>query len=52
MVFPGEHVGPDTIELLQTIQSCGGIVMGATDETLQTIEVIRGSPSEKASVSS
>ena len=40
MVFPGEHMGPDTVELLQSIQSHGGVVMGAIDETLRTIEVL------------
>lgn len=41
VVFPGECIGQDTIELLQGIQKLGGVVMGAADETLHTIEVIQ-----------
>ena len=40
VVFPGEYIGQDTIALLQAVQKMGGVVMGAGDECLQTIEVL------------
>ena len=40
VVFPGEYIGQDTIALLQAVQKMGGVVMGAGDERLQTIEIL------------
>lgn len=41
ILCPGEYIGQDTLRLLQSVQKMGGIVMGAADESLQTIEVLQ-----------
>ncbi len=39
--FPGEHISQDIIKLLQGVQAHGGAVIGASDKTLCTIEVLQ-----------
>ena len=40
VVFPGEYISQDTITILHAVKNLGGIVMGAGDECLHTIEVL------------
>lgn len=39
--FPGECISQDIIKLLQGVQALGGVVIGASDASLCTVEVLQ-----------
>ncbi|HEY9697110.1 MAG TPA: aminotransferase class I/II-fold pyridoxal phosphate-dependent enzyme [Trichocoleus sp.] len=40
VLFPGEVITAEAIEVLQQVQSAGGVITGCTDPTLQTLKVL------------
>ena len=41
ILMPGEIITQDAIDYLQEVLNCGGIITGCSDDTLETIKVIR-----------
>lgn len=44
VLIPGERITPDALYYLQHIHTAGGIITGAADPTLQTLQVIQDKP--------
>ncbi len=41
ILMPGEVITQDAIDYLQEVLSCGGIITGCSDDTLETVQVIK-----------
>jgi arginine/lysine/ornithine decarboxylase len=46
ILLPGEQITPEALHYLQQVIASGGIIIGCADPELQTLKVLRSTPSK------